>query len=96
MHCLPVRRNVEIEDAVLDGPHSVVVNQAENRLHTQRALLLEVIGQGSRHVGQDAISVIPSNARDLKGSPSETPNSGEDVGLEIPRYARNDNLTRSI
>jgi N-acetylornithine carbamoyltransferase len=45
MHCLPVRRNVEIEDAVLDGPHSVVVDQAENRLHVQRALLLTMIGQ---------------------------------------------------
>jgi N-acetylornithine carbamoyltransferase len=45
MHCLPVRRNVEIEDAVLDGPHSVVVNQAENRLHAERALLLEMAGR---------------------------------------------------
>jgi N-acetylornithine carbamoyltransferase len=45
MHCLPVRRNVEIDDAVLDGPHSVVVDQAENRLHVQRALLLELIGR---------------------------------------------------
>lgn len=45
MHCLPVRRNVEIDDAVLDGPNSVVVDQAENRLHVQRALLLELIGQ---------------------------------------------------
>ena len=44
MHCLPVRRNVEIDDAVLDGPSSVVVDQAENRLHAQRALLLELIG----------------------------------------------------
>jgi N-acetylornithine carbamoyltransferase len=44
MHCLPVRRNVEIDDAVLDGPNSVVVDQAENRLHAQRALLLEMIG----------------------------------------------------
>ena len=47
MHCLPVRRNVEIDDAVLDGPNSVVVDQAENRLHAQRALLLELIGNRS-------------------------------------------------
>jgi N-acetylornithine carbamoyltransferase len=46
MHCLPVRRNVEIDDAVLDGPNAVVVDQAENRLHAQRALLLEIMGDG--------------------------------------------------
>lgn len=45
MHCLPVRRNVEVDDAVLDGPWSAVVDQAENRLHVQRALLLEMIGR---------------------------------------------------
>jgi N-acetylornithine carbamoyltransferase len=44
LHCLPVRRNVEIDDAVLDGPHSAVYDQAENRLHVQRALLLELLG----------------------------------------------------
>jgi N-acetylornithine carbamoyltransferase len=48
MHCLPVRRNVEIDDEVLDGPNSVVVDQAENRLHAQRALLLELIGDRSK------------------------------------------------
>jgi N-acetylornithine carbamoyltransferase len=47
MHCLPVRRNVEIDDAVLDGPNSVVVDQAENRLHAQRALLLELLGRSA-------------------------------------------------
>jgi N-acetylornithine carbamoyltransferase len=44
LHCLPVRRNVEIDDAVLDGPNSAVVDEAENRLHAQRALLLTLLG----------------------------------------------------
>jgi N-acetylornithine carbamoyltransferase len=39
MHCLPVRRNVVVKDEVLDGPWSVVIDQAENRLHAQTALL---------------------------------------------------------
>ncbi|MGH7582534.1 MAG: N-acetylornithine carbamoyltransferase [Gemmatimonadales bacterium] len=44
LHCLPVRRNVEIDGDVLDGPSSAVIDEAENRLHVQRALLLELIG----------------------------------------------------
>lgn len=47
MHCLPVRRNVVVADAVLDSPASVVVDQAENRLHAQQALLLELLGGAS-------------------------------------------------
>ncbi len=43
MHCLPVRRNVEIDGAVLDGPQSAVIDEAENRLHVQRALLLRLL-----------------------------------------------------
>ena len=39
MHCLPVRRNVKVADEVLDGPRSVVVRQAANRLHVQKAVL---------------------------------------------------------
>jgi N-acetylornithine carbamoyltransferase len=39
MHCLPVRRNVKVADEILDGPRSVVVRQAANRLHVQKAVL---------------------------------------------------------
>jgi N-acetylornithine carbamoyltransferase len=39
MHCLPVRRNVVVTDAVIDHPRSVVIQQAENRLHAQKAIL---------------------------------------------------------
>jgi N-acetylornithine carbamoyltransferase len=44
MHCLPVRRNVVVADEVLDSAASVVIDQAENRLHAQKALLLELLG----------------------------------------------------
>ena len=42
MHCLPVRRNVVVTDSVIDGPHSVVYDQAENRLHLEKALLMKL------------------------------------------------------
>ncbi len=44
MHCLPAHRGVEISASVMDGPHSVVFNQAENRLHAQKAIMAEVMG----------------------------------------------------
>jgi len=43
MHCLPVRRNLVVDDAVLDGPWSVVIDEAENRLHTAKAVLLHLL-----------------------------------------------------
>jgi N-acetylornithine carbamoyltransferase len=43
MHCLPVRRNVIVTDGVIDSPSSVVIDEAENRLHVQKAILKELI-----------------------------------------------------
>lgn len=43
MHCLPVRRNVVVTDEVLDSPNSVVIDEAENRLHAQKAILSKLI-----------------------------------------------------
>lgn len=43
MHCLPVRRNVIVADSVIDSPRSIVIDEAENRLHIQKAIMTELI-----------------------------------------------------
>jgi ornithine carbamoyltransferase len=48
LHCLPVRRNLVVADEVLDGPWSAVLDEAENRLHAAKAVLLDLLAPGAR------------------------------------------------
>ena len=44
MHCLPAERGVEVTDAVCDSKNSIIFDQAENRMHAQNAIMLELLG----------------------------------------------------
>ena len=45
MHCLPAKRGEEVSDSIMEHPRSVVFDQAENRLHAQKALLLMLLAE---------------------------------------------------
>lgn len=45
LHCLPAHRGDEITDSVMDGPHSAVFDQAENRLHIQKAIMIDLMAR---------------------------------------------------
>jgi len=46
MHCLPVRRNVELPDEILDGPNTLIFKQAENRVYASQAILKRMLEIG--------------------------------------------------
>jgi ornithine carbamoyltransferase len=49
MHCLPAKRGKEVTSQIIDGPHSAIWSEAENRLHVQKALLIKILGESSAH-----------------------------------------------
>ncbi|MGB8716315.1 MAG: N-acetylornithine carbamoyltransferase [Rhodanobacteraceae bacterium] len=52
-HCLPLRRNVKATDAVMDSPACIAIEEAENRLHVQKAVMAKLAGLGTRDSGLD-------------------------------------------
>jgi len=51
-HCLPLRRNIKATDAVMDASYCVAVDEAENRLHVQKAVMMTLLGAGERQENQ--------------------------------------------
>jgi N-acetylornithine carbamoyltransferase len=55
-HCLPLRRNVKASDAVVDADYSMVIDEAENRLHVQKAMMMRLMERAEEEVEEEARS----------------------------------------
>ncbi|NOT35365.1 MAG: ornithine carbamoyltransferase [Candidatus Eisenbacteria bacterium] len=65
MHCLPAHRGEEVTDSVMDGARSIVVEQAENRLHLQKALMVALAAAGAERATRSTGKAIASGPRAL-------------------------------
>ena len=81
LHCLPAHRGEEITAEVLDGPQSAVWDQAENRMHFQKALLEWLWGKGSnigRPVAAERLGGVHSTPYGCWGKGSSKESAGKD------------------
>jgi ornithine carbamoyltransferase len=78
LHCLPAHRGQEITDDVADGPHSALWDQAENRMHAQKAVLVELMAP-------DYARSIPAVKSKAPAKPAPAKTAAKPTGAKKPR-----------